>query len=65
MQAMSEGLPATVISFAVRRQLLYSQVREDFQGMADVERFHLYPHLNRILRTGIMRREDSVTTILN
>jgi hypothetical protein len=36
-----------------------------FQGMADVERFHLYPHLNRILRTGITRREDSVTTILS
>jgi hypothetical protein len=28
-----------------------------FWDMADVERFHLYPHLNRILRTGIMRRE--------
>ena len=31
--------------------------------MADVERFYLYPHLNRILRTEIMRREDSVMTI--
>jgi len=29
--------------------------------MADVERFHLYPHLNRILRTGIVERKDSVT----
>jgi len=33
--------------------------------MTDVERFHLYPHLNRILRTEIMRREDSVMTILS
>jgi len=62
---MFKELPDTVISFAARRQLSYSQVREGFQGMADVERFHLYPHLNRILRTGIAERRDSVTTILS
>jgi hypothetical protein len=42
--------------FAVQRWLLYSQVREGFHSMADVEKFHLYPHLNRILRTGIAER---------
>jgi len=31
--------------------------------MADVKRFHLYPHLNRILRTEITKREDSVMII--
>jgi len=62
---MFKELPDTVISFAAQRQLLYSQVREGFQGMADVERFHLYPHLNKTLRTGITERGDSVTTILD
>jgi len=33
--------------------------------MADVEIFHLYPHLNKALRTEIAEREDSVTIILN
>ncbi len=62
---MSEKLSDIVISFTVQRQLLYSQMREDFQGMADVERFHLYPHLSRILRTEITEREDSVTIIFD
>ncbi len=62
---MSEELSATVISFTVQRQLLYSQMREGFQGMADAERFHLYPHLNMILRTGIAEEGDSVITILS
>jgi len=60
---MFEELSDTVISFTVQRQLLYSQVRKDFQDMADVERFHLYSHLSRILRTGIVKRKDSVTII--
>ncbi len=60
---MSEKLSNTVISFAAQRQLSYSQVREGFQGMADIERFYLYPHLSRMLRTEITRREDSVTII--
>jgi len=33
--------------------------------MTDVERFHLYPHLNKTLRTEITEREDSVMTILS
>jgi len=62
---MFKKLSSTVISFTAQRQLLYLQIREDFQDMTDVERFHLYSHLNKILRTEIMKREDNVTVILN
>jgi hypothetical protein len=50
--------------FAVQRQLSYSQVREGFQDMADVEISFIPFHLSRILRTEITEREDSVMIML-